>query len=506
MSEVDIVHLRNHFSILVIGSEVQTTQALAETIKASGYEDVRFCPTLDLALSMARQSPPHMVLLDLEKFEETAGGFLVDLQTISSEILVLLQTSAKQSFAALQLINRGLAYDSFPKQFVSTLEIVQAMDRAGGRLYYQFAFEQLRDLNGEPDDSTPKTPPAKKEMGFDKLNQFISRLQGTKDLDQTIQVFLDVLTHALGDKPLLYLKYVPGHMSLLVAHARQIQVDKIRGVGIDFKKESWGRLMEFFQAPAQSEPLRAFIKQVFQHDRFTVFTHTHEAEFIGVFVILDEVDLDSAQSEVGCLRGVFDMAYKRNLALKEKHLLDTIDLPTGLHNRKAFGQKLDEEISRSRRLYMPVSIVVIDIDGIHKLNERLGFQQTDAVLKTVAMILKKTARANDIIARTGPDEFVCLLPHTGHQGASIKAERVRRIIESTRIPLLEQMGLGPLTVSCGVSEYPSFAADAESLVRSADEALMHVRRAGGNKVCLSVAPRGFQADFVPREPLREESR
>ena len=131
------------------------------------------------------------------------------------------------------------------------------------------------------------------------------------------------------------------------------------------------------------------------------------------------------------------------------------------------------------------------------MNERIGSRQADSVLKMVAMILKKTARVSDIVARSGSDEVVLLLPHTNHQGAMIKAERIRRMIESTRFPILQGLQTEPLTISCGVSEYPSFCNDAESLVRSADEALMQVKRSGGNKICLTKPSPGFQMDFTP---------
>jgi PleD family two-component response regulator len=72
------------------------------------------------------------------------------------------------------------------------------------------------------------------------------------------------------------------------------------------------------------------------------------------------------------------------------------------------------------------------------------------------------------------------------------------MVEATKFPVLEARGFGHLTVSCGVSEYPSFSSDGESLVRTADEALAQVREHGGNRVCLATAPEGFQIDFSPQ--------
>ena len=121
----------------------------------------------------------------------------------------------------------------------------------------------------------------------------------------------------------------------------------------------------------------------------------------------------------------------------------------------------------------------------------------------IGMILKKTTRATDIIARTGPDEIMFILPHTDHLGAAVKAERIRRMIETTKFPVLENQEMNHLSVSVGVSEYPSFCNDAESLLKSCDEALFQVKQAGGNRVCISTPPMGFQPDFSVRVQMKE---
>ncbi len=111
----------------------------------------------------------------------------------------------------------------------------------------------------------------------------------------------------------------------------------------------------------------------------------------------------------------------------------------------------------------------------------------------MARIFEKHSRVNDIIGRTGNDEFGIILPHTGKQGALIKAERLRRIIESADFSRVLST-FPSLTVSLGVAEYPTMVRDAEELVQAADEALFQVRREG-NKTCVAKAPDGFVADF-----------
>ena len=264
-------------------------------------------------------------------------------------------------------------------------------------------------------------------------------------------------------------------------------------------------LAEFFKAPEKSDDLRKFIKEIFKVGEFTAFTHSVENEVVGLFVILtnSREDFLSPHSRALSLKKVFDLAYKMNVTLKEKHALDISDPLTGLLNRRHFSKKLEEEISRARRIVMPLSLITIDCDRFHEINEKIGFQQADTILKVIAAVLKKTTRVSDVIARTGPDEFTLLLPHTGQTGAAIKAERLRLLIQSTKFPILGSSA-GSLTVSCGVSEYPSLSSDGEGLLRSADDALAQVRKTG-NRVCVATVLSDFKLDFIPREVSAEDS-
>ena len=537
---MDISLMRAEFTIFVVDRAMSESQSLVDSIRAAGYNDAQFYPTLDSAMAVARHSPPHIVLLDFDRNVDIAESFLIDLQATSPEIVVILMAAQMHGLTALQLVSRGLAYDSISRPINSTLEVIQKLDRAAERLFFQFESEQikehltatgislqsLQDAQDTFDRTTPQghgafdgapaigAAPAltNSAHGVSRINEFLTRMATTRELDLSIRFFMEGVSRELADSPVLYFKYVPSHMSLLVAQAVWLPIEKIRGLGVDLKKEDASLLTDLLHHPSKIEPMHAMISQVFKRDEFSAFPHQVDGETVGVFVALvndspraeithgdetpREIDLFRAPV-LHALRQIFDLTYKRNLTLKEKHSLDIMDVTTGLINRRQLALKIDEEISRSRRIYLPLSIITIDIDHFKRLNDRIGFRQADSVLKMVAMILKKTARVSDIVARTGPDEIVLLLPHTGYQGAAVKAERVRRMIEATRFPILEGLQTEPLTISCGVSEYPSFCNDAEGLVRSADEALTQVKRAGGNKICLTMATPGFQMDFRP---------
>ena len=503
---IDITGLRKEFTVFVIERDPTMAISLVETLKSVGYQQARFYPTLASAQSMIQSEAPHVLVIDHDGFEATLDKFLVDVKATSPETLTILAASSRKFLDSLQCVSRTLAYDTISRPFATTLELVQKVDRACQFLYYQFEGEQLREqIEGEGDLAPQKfvsQPTNTTTAGIEAMDGALEKLSQTKDLEQTVQIFVDALSRSLRNAPIAFFRYVPAHMSLLFAQSAWLPNEKFRGIGLDLKKEDPSQISYVVEGPGEMPSLRALVRDVFNKEKFTAFSHVSDGEALGVFVILDQVNLEE-NMQVNILRRAFELAYKRNLTIKEKHLLDLTDPLTGLANRKQFLSRLEQEMARSRRILMPVSLITMDVDGFSALNSRLGTQQADSVLKTVAMILKRTTRLNDILARVGPDEFACLLPHTGHEGAAIKAERLRILLESTKVPLLEGLGLGPIRVSCGVSEYPSFCGDGEGLIQSADEAMVQVRKAGGNRVCLAAAPIGFKMDFTPR--LAEDS-
>jgi diguanylate cyclase (GGDEF)-like protein len=181
-------------------------------------------------------------------------------------------------------------------------------------------------------------------------------------------------------------------------------------------------------------------------------------------------------------------------AEKRLHVVSTKDLSTDVFNRQNFMIKVGEEISRSRRTKLPVALVQISIDQFGRLNSTFGLEESQTVMRTAAQIFQKHSRVNDIVGRMGTDEFGLLLPHTDKEGAMIKAERLRRMFETADFEKIMR-GVGKLTISLGVSEYPTLARDTEELVQTADDALYQVRQ-GGNKTCVAQASEDFEPDFT----------
>ncbi len=153
---------------------------------------------------------------------------------------------------------------------------------------------------------------------------------------------------------------------------------------------------------------------------------------------------------------------------------------TGLITRRAFYETLSKEWERAARYHLPLSCVMMDIDFFKRVNDVHGHQAGDAVLKAVARRLVENSRACDAVCRHGGEEFCIMLPETGESGAERWAERARRRIAESGIPVGD-MTLR-ITCSFGSAQRHGDTQTCEQLVDQADQALLCAKRCGRDKV------------------------
>jgi diguanylate cyclase (GGDEF)-like protein len=161
------------------------------------------------------------------------------------------------------------------------------------------------------------------------------------------------------------------------------------------------------------------------------------------------------------------------------HLSEMVmnDALTGCLNRRGFDQSLAREVARSSRANSELALIAVDLDHFKKINDTYGHPGGDAVLREFGMMLSQAARAGDMVARTGGEEFSILLPDTGSDGAKYVAER---LCEKVRKHAFMANGrkLG-LTASFGVvSTRPGRDESDANLKLRADEALYAAKDAG----------------------------
>ena len=146
---------------------------------------------------------------------------------------------------------------------------------------------------------------------------------------------------------------------------------------------------------------------------------------------------------------------------------------TRLYNRLFFDEVLSREVSRSKRYGIPVSLMMIDLDGLKGVNDRYGHEAGDEVIKAGAKLLNDSVRRPDIVARYGGDEFIVLLPHTDEAGA---AEIRRRIVSAART-LKVSAGETSVPVRLSVGTATARGEECDELLSTADMKMYKEKRA-----------------------------
>lgn len=184
------------------------------------------------------------------------------------------------------------------------------------------------------------------------------------------------------------------------------------------------------------------------------------------------------------------MAIRHARLMAEVERLAKEDGLTGLANRRSFEEVLVREVARSRRSFEPLSLVVFDVDHFKRVNDSLGHQAGDDVLRHVAQVLAAAARDIDLVARYGGEEFTVILPNCSLDDGVRVAERMRSGISVDR-------RLAGITMSAGVATLPTNAADEDGLIAAADEAMYTSKRAGRDRTTRSTR-RGPSVPVVHR--------
>jgi diguanylate cyclase (GGDEF)-like protein/putative nucleotidyltransferase with HDIG domain len=145
----------------------------------------------------------------------------------------------------------------------------------------------------------------------------------------------------------------------------------------------------------------------------------------------------------------------------------TTDPLTGLANRRAFEQRLDDRLAVPSA--EPFSVIMLDVDGLKQVNDAHGHAAGDAVLKEVATVLRSHLRQGDLVTRWGGDEFVLLLPGLDHIGAISLARRIGGT-------LLSADGSAAIPVSMGTASFPADGMTAGALLAAADHSMYADKR------------------------------
>jgi diguanylate cyclase (GGDEF)-like protein len=203
--------------------------------------------------------------------------------------------------------------------------------------------------------------------------------------------------------------------------------------------------------------------------------------FINDEAVVEGRLADGDQVRIG--RSILKFMTGENIEVQyheEIYRLMTVDGLTQVYNRRFFNEALEREFNRAKRYQRALSLILFDIDFFKRVNDTFGHVAGDNVLRHMALSVKPRLRREDILARTGGEEFGILLPEIALDGARTIAEKVRRIVETAQVKH-EQQNVR-WTISLGVADLKGDEATPEDLYQAADQRLYEAKQGGRNRV------------------------
>ena len=358
------------------------------------------------------------------------------------------------------------------------------------------SFPECPDPDPGP-DLVPSPPPV---TSADEFASPTSMREGTQEA-QELQEAQKVPGSQGGERQILFFHFLPSVYSFVLSHLFPLKEED----GKDWEDMSLGLEGEAFslssheirtlmQDPYQDQPLlpslKKFLEKHFPGIGFATKPLTlYRGQLEGLFVQLGLESMPFTRDLFFLFRDQYELLHlrKKNLDLK---LQDEL---TQLYTRDSFIKKIEEELSRARRITLSCSLVLFSIDQKKLITRELSQAYADFLLKCMGKIIKTSSRLTDILFRLGPVDFALLLPHTPQEGAALRAERLRcQLIQGV---LGRQMQ--SLSLSFGVSEFPSCCHSGDVLVKMAQLALKEAQKKRDLKVCVAKAPKDFQPEFKP---------
>ena len=181
-------------------------------------------------------------------------------------------------------------------------------------------------------------------------------------------------------------------------------------------------------------------------------------------------------------------------ALSNLRLLDgmkeqaSVDMLTGLYNRRFVQDYARKLLAIARRRQQPLGVMMLDLDHFKNFNDVYGHEVGDCILRHFSKTVTESIRETNLIARYGGEEFVVILPDTSAKSCVLVAERIRKAVMAMEVPSNTEKPLPQVTVSIGVAAFPEHGETLEEVIQASDKAMYESKRGGRNRVTAAPAP------------------
>ncbi len=456
---------RTGWTVLLIDDNVEYLASTRRVIEREGHEVLTAERGSD-ALDIIRKHSVDLVLVDYFMPGMTGEEFVTQLRAFNPTVQVVLQT--------------GYASEQPPRELLRRLDIQGYHDKSEGPdklclwidvgLKAAYTIQLLEKSRRGLNYILAATPELHKIQPLDDLLQGV--LLQTAGLLGAVDSFVAVLSPAQppGEAGFVALMQDSGDLCIRAATGRF---------------EGQARVEDSVDAPKLSA-LRAALgsRRATTIDCGTVAPLRVGEMTLGA-LYLDRVALSERDADLIEIFANQAAVAIHNIALYEMAALDPL---TGVYTRRFFDQALRRELATARRVGTPVSLLMIDLDDMKRVNDSGGHIAGDRALAATGKLLRHATRANDVVGRYGGDEFAVLLPNTNAAGAEVVARRIASAfstleVEGATSAIRVSGSLGVTTLASDETGHakpilpPAYFDEAlQTMVRAADEALYAMKR------------------------------
>lgn len=493
---MNIVPYRSSFTLYVADSIIERGTSVINSLNVAGY-NAELRVNQESLFEEIVKNPPHIIIFNYKdehflKSEKQYEEMFEKIHSLLPEVHIIILTEKQYSEEAAQLYELGI-YDCVTWPTSAPMNMLRAVDRAVECDYYMYLNEQLHETSDNNHVGN----------NFALFEIWLKELEKCKAKDELLDLWLKEAKRVLRTDYGLFLQYIESKKTLVVSQYCGQPPQDIMGMGIDLVADEPGFEVSMLKNPQEMQSLQAFVVKGLLRSQAAFFTVIERDQVLGVFIMPAQLQQNFSKDELdssylkSCMRMV-----SRQLELFElRSRLDkysVYDAESDAFRTEFILKKIKEEISRARRILKPFSLILLSIDGYEDMILNMTREQHDKFLKSFAEILISNSRLNDLVGRVDRDQFVVCLPHTELKGGAVKAERFRRIIENADFSSIMK-GIKKITVSLGVSEYPSICHDGEQLLNSAEQAMLGVKKTGNNRTAVATASERFTPDFLVKD-------
>lgn len=479
-----IKEVASDFTVFVLSQDADLGSRVKLALSQNQY-DTYFFADLDEMVQRVQLSPPHVIIVDHEALLLELPVFFEKILSFSSEIKIVLLTKPENFTSLIDYKDFNLEAFFDRNAIAVSMQVTNSVNQICENLFRLYQNEQVFEAYQD----TRKQFEQFKQQAGDQLSgpsvrPFQMRITDYK-LAESKEELLQKFFSQTPTQSWVFLKYIKSIKTYIAVAHQNMEENWVEGLSFKIPAEET-EFNEKIIVGEFPESLTQYLKDKWMISALKIMPLVLKDQVEGVFITPQDISASVAEDF-----SLMSLVYQLLSLEAQPQYLDVEDPLTGFYNQLFYKRILDKEIDRSKRTFAPVSVIKISIDTFREIEVSQGRAFCDEVVKKIAAIIQSTSRLPDYACRTSENEFSLLLINCNRKGAALRSERLRQVLKTESFSKSGFL----ITVSQGISEYPSLTDSAKSLDQSAMKALNFISSKGGDKICIYKAPVDHKPDF-----------